>query len=97
MMHTKVRFTPEAARLISKLHPKIKKLMRSAVEDLRTDPYIGEDLQEELSGFKFYKPGRYRVLYKIDEERNVIDVYYAGHRRDVYEEFGTLLKELRTE
>jgi mRNA interferase RelE/StbE len=97
MKHPKVRFTPEAARLISKLHPEIKKLMRSAVEDLRMDPYIGEDLEEELSGFRSYKPGRYRILYKIDEEQNVIDVYYAGHRRDVYEQFGALLKKLKAE
>jgi mRNA interferase RelE/StbE len=92
-----VRFTPEAGRLISKLPPETKKLLRSAIEDLRTNPYLGDELQEELTGFSSYKPGRYRILYKFDEDRNVIDVYYVGHRRDVYEQFGLLLKKLSAE
>jgi len=92
-----VRFTPEAARLVSKLHPETKKLMRSAIEDLRTNPYLGDELHEELAGFSSYKPGRYRILYKFDEDRNVIDVYYVGHRRDVYDQFRLLLEKLRAQ
>ena len=92
-----VRFTPEAGRLVSKLHPETKKLMRSAIEDLRTNPYLGDELHEELTGFSSYKPGRYRILYKFDEDRNVIDVYYVGHRRDVYDQFRLFLEKLRAE
>ena len=33
-----VRFTPEAARLVSKFHPETRKLMRSAIEELRRNP-----------------------------------------------------------
>jgi len=47
-----------------------------------------------LSGFKSYKLKRYRVIYKFSEEDNVVQVYYIGHRRDVYEQFQTLLKKL---
>jgi mRNA-degrading endonuclease RelE of RelBE toxin-antitoxin system len=90
-----VRFTPEAARLVSNLHPEIKKLIRSAIETLRTNPYLGDELHEELSEFNSYKPGRYRILYKFDEDKNVIDVYYVGHRRDIYERFKDLLKEFQ--
>jgi mRNA-degrading endonuclease RelE of RelBE toxin-antitoxin system len=75
MKRPHVRFTPEAARLVSKLHPETKKFMRFAIEDLRTNPNLGDGLAEELAGFSSYKPGRYRILYKFDEERNVIDVY----------------------
>jgi mRNA-degrading endonuclease RelE of RelBE toxin-antitoxin system len=97
MKHPLVRFTSEAAGLVSKLHPEAKKLMRSAIDDLRTNPDVGEELQEELSGFRSYKPGRYRVICKFDEERKMIDVYYADHRRDIYEQFGALLKKFKTE
>lgn len=92
-----VRFTPEAARLVSKIHPETRKLMRSAIEELRRNPFRGDDLHEELTGFSSYKPGRYRILYKFDEDRNVIDVYYVGHRRDVYDRFRLLLEKLRVE
>lgn len=90
-----VRYTPEAARLISSLHPEIKAVIRVAIDELRINPLLGDDLQDELSGFKSYKPRRYRILYKFEEEDNTIDVYYVGHRRDVYEQFGQMLKELQ--
>ena len=95
MKDLKVRFTPEAARLLSRLHPESKKLIKAALNELRKNPYLGDDLQQELSGFKSYKTKRYRVLYDINEEEGVIQVYYIGHRRDVYEQFRDLLTQLQ--
>jgi mRNA interferase RelE/StbE len=95
MKRPAVRYTPEAAGLISMLHPEIKSMIRIAIDELRTNPFLGDDLQDELSGFKSYKPRRYRILYKFEEEENTIDVYYVGHRRDVYERFGQLLRQLQ--
>jgi mRNA-degrading endonuclease RelE of RelBE toxin-antitoxin system len=90
-----MRFTPEASRLISKFHPDNKKLIKQALNDLRQNPYTGNDLQEELSGFKSFKFKRYRILYNIDEEINFIQIFYVGHRRDIYEQFKRLLNEIQ--
>ena len=90
----KLKFTPEAASLISKFHPENKKLVKTALKELRQDPYLGVDLHEGLSGFKSLKSKRYRILYQINEEKNVIEIYYIGHRRDVYEQFRSLLSKL---
>jgi mRNA interferase RelE/StbE len=90
-----MRYTPETSRLLSKLHPENKKLIRSVLEDLRKHPYAGSDLQEELHGFKSFKLKRYRVIYNIDEEDNIIQIFHIGHRKDVYEQFNRLLNELR--
>ncbi len=95
MTRPSARFTPEAARLISLLHPEIKKMIRLAIDGLRDNPILGDDLQEELSGFKSYKPRRYRIIYKFEEDKNAISVYLVGHRRDVYAQFGQLLKNLK--
>ena len=94
MKNLKIRFTPEAARLLSKLHPESKKLIKSALQEIRKEPFTGNDLQEELSGFKSYKSKRYRIIYKINEENQFIEVYLVGHRRDVYEQFRRLLNQL---
>ncbi|MBA3018681.1 MAG: type II toxin-antitoxin system RelE/ParE family toxin [Proteobacteria bacterium] len=94
-MNFKITFTPEAVALLSKLHPESKKLIRSALKELSQNPDSGDDLQGELSGFKSCKPKRYRILYKIDEENRLIQVYYVGHRKDVYEQFRLLLNKLR--
>jgi mRNA interferase RelE/StbE len=96
MKAIRLKFTPEAARLLSKLHPEGKKLIKTGLDKLRQSPYLGDDLQHELSGFKSYKIKRYRMLYEINEEEGVIQVYYVGHRRDVYEQFRDLLSKLQT-
>ena len=94
MKEIRFKFTPEAARLLAKLHPEGKKLIKLGLDELRQNPFLGDDLQQELSGFKSYKIKRYRVLYAVDEEEKVIQVYYVGHRRDVYEQFRDLLSDL---
>ena len=94
MKKYKMRFTPEASRLVSKFHPENKKQIKMALRDLQKDPHAGGDLQEELYGFKSFKIKRYRILYNINEEKSFIQVYHIGHRSDVYEQFRRLLSEL---
>ncbi len=91
----KIKFTPEAARLSSKFHPENRKLIKAALKELQQNPNLGDDLQEELSGFKSHKIKRYRILYSINEERNATQIYYIGHRKDVYEQFRLLLNKLQ--
>ena len=95
MKKWKMRFTPEAARLLSKLHPENKKQIKQALNELRQHPYTGKDLQEELFGFKSLRLKKNRVIYAISEENNFIEIYYIGRRSDVYEQFQRLLTELQ--
>jgi addiction module RelE/StbE family toxin len=94
MISFKIRFTPEAARLFSKLHPEYKKLIKLALFELSKAPYSGHNLQEKLAGFKSYRSKRYRILYKVNEVENIIEVYFIGHRKDIYEQFRRLLNQL---
>jgi mRNA interferase RelE/StbE len=90
----KIRLTLTAASFIAKLHPENRKIIRQSLDEIRLNPYSGYDLQEELSGFKSFRSKRYRVIYKVDELEHFIDVYLVGHRRDVYEQLGALLRRL---
>ena len=95
MKKFKMRFTPEASRLLSKFHPENKKLIKKALLTIQQNPYQGHDLQEELQGFKSSRSSRYRIIYAINEEQGFIQIYYVGHRRDVYEQFRRLLNQLQ--
>jgi addiction module RelE/StbE family toxin len=95
MKKWKMRFTPEASRLVSKLHPDNKKQLKQALNELRQNPYTGKELQEELFGFKSLRLKRYRVIYAVSEEENYIEIYYLGRRSDVYEQFRRLLTEFQ--
>jgi len=90
-----MRLTPEAARLISKLHPEHKKQIKQALNDLRRNPHAGKELQEELFGFKSLKSKRHRIIYDTDDEGKFVQVYHIGRRHDVYEQFKQLLLELK--
>ena len=95
MKKWKMRFTPESSRLLLKLHPENKKLVKQALTELRQNPHSGKDLQEELSGFKSLRLKQYRIIYDLNEERNFIQIYHIGRRRDIYEQFKRLLIELQ--
>ena len=79
------RFTPECARLVSKLPPDIKRLVRSTIDALLAKPTIGTELTGELDGYWSYRVRRYRIIYRVNEEERCIEIYHVGHRRDVYE------------
>lgn len=87
----KVRYTPEAASLILRLHPEIKRRIRRAIADLLADPFRGHALHVDLSGFRSYRVKGYRVLYQINDRDACVEVYYVGRRRNVYESFQALL------
>ena len=52
MKEYRVRFTPEAVLCISRLHPDHQRIIRDALDQLRREPYAGDDLREELAEFK---------------------------------------------
>ena len=96
MIQWKTRLTPEAAKILSRLHPENKKLIKAALKQISQSPYSGTDLQEELSGFKPFKPKRYRIIYKPNEEEQSVEIYYIGRRMDVYEQFKRVLNRFST-
>ena len=95
MKKLKMRFTPESSRLLSKLHPENKKLIKQALIELRQNPYMVKDLQEELSGLKSLRLKQYRIIYDINGEKNFIQIYHIGQRRNVYEQLRRLLTEFQ--
>ncbi len=95
MKEYRIRFTPEAVQCISRLHPEHKKIIRNALDQLRQEPYAGDDLQEELAEFKSLKPKRFRIIYTVDHDNRLVRVYYVGHRKDVYDQFRLLLGKLK--
>jgi len=95
MKNLKMRFTPESSRLLSKIHPENKRLIKRVLAELRQNPYLGKNLQEELSGFKSLRLKQYRIIYNINEGEKIIQIYHVGQRRDIYEQFKRLLNELQ--
>ena len=91
------RFTPESSRIIAHLAPEVKRLIRSSIDELTSEPSKGDELQMELSGFRSLKSKRYRIIYKVNDADSSIDIYYVGPRKDVYNNFRKLLEKWKGE
>ena len=79
---------------IRQLHPQLNPLIKSKIEQIGQNPYNGKSLERDLSGYLSLRVKRYRVIYKIKEEGQSVEIHYVGHRKDIYELFGDQVRKL---
>jgi mRNA-degrading endonuclease RelE of RelBE toxin-antitoxin system len=91
MKACRARYTQEAAGRIRKLHPDVKRESKAGIPPLIERPLAGHPLQFELSGYRSYRIRTYRVIDRLDEEDETVDVIFVGPRRNVYEELRAYL------
>ena len=78
---------------IKSLHPQIKPIVKSHIQILKENPYVGKGLERELSGYYSLKMRRFRVIYEIDHQNHIVHIHYVGHRKDIYEVFKNFLEK----
>ena len=80
-------YSAVSRNLIRRLHPELKTIIRASLTRLRDNPYEGKALERDLSGYFSLRAKRYRIIYKIDERAQRIEIHYVGHRKDIYQLF----------
>jgi mRNA interferase RelE/StbE len=80
-------YSKTCKKQIRKLHPQIKPVVKSKIEKLRDNPFSGKWLEKELSGYLSMSAKRFRVIYKIKDNDQTVEIHYVGHRKDIYELF----------
>jgi mRNA interferase RelE/StbE len=78
---------------IRSLHPQIKPIVKTQLQNLKEDPYRGKALERELSGYYSLSMRRFRAIYKVDHNNHVIQIHYVGHRKYIYEVFKEYLNK----
>ncbi len=96
-MTYQVKITAFANNAAKKLNPEIKKAAKAALRELAENPYLGKELQTELSGFWSFRFLRYRIVFKADTQKKIIIVWAIGHRRDIYETMSEHIQSLSPE
>jgi mRNA-degrading endonuclease RelE of RelBE toxin-antitoxin system len=81
-----VEWAPPARRALSRLPEKVA---TAAVEFVYTSlaerpERVGRPLRLELEGLHAARRGDYRILYRIDEDRQVVIIDALAHRADAY-------------
>lgn len=85
----RVRYIEEVVRKhIPSLSSSIKALIKRAIEErLMVDPMgFGKPLRYSLKGHRSMRVGDYRVVYRIEQESDVVLIIAIKHRKDVYDD-----------
>lgn len=87
-----LRVPPDVARVLRTLHPEIKTRIKEALRHLQEDPFAGKPLRAELEGLRSYRVARFRIVYRVAEDR-ILEIVAVGPRRTIYIETVRLLKK----
>ncbi|MDQ2874629.1 MAG: type II toxin-antitoxin system RelE/ParE family toxin [Actinomycetota bacterium] len=81
-----LEFAPKAIRSIGKLDRLVAERIRAAAEALRDEPRpASARMLTGMHGVWRVRVAKdYRIIYTLDEDRLVILVADAGHRREIY-------------
>jgi mRNA interferase RelE/StbE len=85
MVSYRLLYSETSCNHIKQLHPALKAIIRSRLDQLSKEPFIGKRLERELSGYWSLRARRFRIIYKVNEAKQIIEIHYVGHRKDVYE------------
>lgn len=66
-----------------KLPKNIQRQVEETLRKIYLNPYEGKKLLGELEGEFSYRIGKYRIIYFIDNEKNIW-IETIRHRKDVY-------------
>ena len=83
----RIKATNEFRRRFKDLTKKDKPLRErviKSIEKLKENPYAGKPLSYDLAGLRSLRVGKYRIIYKIDEENKIIYLISIGHREKIY-------------
>jgi mRNA interferase RelE/StbE len=81
----RLEFSPAAARQLRKLDRADAGRIRSATEQLRSQPRPpGATALQGRRGYLRVRVGDYRIIYTVDDDRLIVLIVALGHRREVY-------------
>ena len=75
------------------MHPQIKPVVKSNIERLQKNPFSGKWLEKELSGYLSWQAKRFRIIYKVRDTDQSVEIHYVGHRKNIYELFREAIAE----
>ena len=86
-MDYRILYSETSRKQIKRLHPQIKASVKSTIKKIKENPFAGYWLEKELSGYLSIRTKRFRIIYKINEEKRIVEIHHVGHRKDIYELF----------
>ena len=77
-------FSKQAIKQLNKLEKGIKERIWEKLQLCKKDPFRFLEHLEQIEGFKL-RVGDYRLIIDVDNNKRIIEVLKAGHRKNIYE------------
>ncbi|MDO8730703.1 MAG: type II toxin-antitoxin system RelE/ParE family toxin [Candidatus Omnitrophota bacterium] len=63
---------------------KLGEQLAKAIDRLAQHPELGKFLKGEWKGYRKYRSGNYRIIYRIERSRLIIYILTMDDRKDIY-------------
>tara|TARA_Y100000310_G_scaffold323719_1_gene384519 strand:+ start:649 stop:897 length:249 start_codon:yes stop_codon:yes gene_type:complete len=73
-----------AKRFLKKLKREERKSIIVKIKKLKENPQLGKRLSGDLFGFWKLRFDKYRIIYKIRDDKLIIYIMDIGHRKKIY-------------
>lgn len=83
---------PEVAETVRHLPPALKSKIRAAFHLIAENPYQGKALKEELAGLFSFRVNRYRIVYRIVQDKIQVQIVDLGRRINIYQRVTSKIK-----
>ena len=93
-MRRSLLVSDEICGFLRSLPPSLKKKVRYVLDEIQPDPLCGKSLVEELAGFRSYRLGSFRIVYRTDQ--TTVTLIAIGPRLTIYEKAAIELKKIKT-
>ena len=81
----RIEIIPSARRDLNRLKEAVASAVLEAIDHIADAPQqMGKPLRLELEGLWSARRGPYRVVYRIDEGKRLVQIIAIDHRADVY-------------
>lgn len=80
----RITFDINAEKIFRKLDKNEQQKINKKVEKLKNDPELGKRLSGNFYGLWSLRVDKFRILYRIIEEKLIIILLKIDHRKDIY-------------
>lgn len=80
----RIVFAPIAEKQFLQLGKVVRIRVAQAIAKLADDPFLGKQLKGELSEYRSYRVGDYRVVYYVRQRVVQVEIIRIAHRKEVY-------------
>ena len=87
----KARFTVHFSKLAQekfdyfiRADRKLGEQIAKAIDRIASNPNLGEFLKGDWKGYRKYRTGSYRIIYRIEHNKLIVYIITIDNRKDVY-------------